>query len=206
VVLATKYWFSADWTPDRGTRELMESLDRLRTRTVDVLQYHGLSFNDETADRILGSGVLEWADEMRAAGRCRFLGITAEAPSGALERLLRTGKFSTLLCAYNLIYQSWCDYQREPTGIIPLARSFGMGIATMRPATSGFLQKLLPHEFPGLDPSRLAMMAIKFALSTPEVDCAVIGMRNPSEVTANIDLADNTSDRYDLKELHDRFD
>ena len=206
IVLATKYAFDASWTPEKASRELDESLDRLKTRRADILQYHGNSFSHELVERILASKVLDWAEEMKAKGRCRFTGITAEAPSAGLERLLLTGRFSTLLCAHNLIYQSWCDYQREPVGIIPLAKSLGMGIATMRPATSGFLQKLLPREFPGLDPARIARMAVKFVLSTPEVDCAVVGMRSTEEVSANADLADDATDRYDLKELHNRFD
>lgn len=206
IVLATKYFYDDGWTPEKGTARLKESLDRLKTGTVDVLQYHGSFFNDELADRIVKSGPLDWADEMRAKGYCRHLGITAEAPSGGLERLLRTGRFETVLVAYNLIYQCWCDYQREPVGLIPLARSLGLGIAVMRPATSGFLQKLLAGEFPGVDAARVARLAINFVLSTPEVDCAVVGMRNPREVADNVALADDPAARLNVRELHDRFD
>ena len=142
---------------------------------------------------------------MRAKGLCRFTGITAEAPSGALERLLRTRRFDMILVAYNLIYQCFCDYQRTPFGIIPLARTLGMGVATMRPTTSGFLQQLLRREFPELDERRLTRLAINFVLSTPEVDCAVIGMRHPDEVVANAELAADTGSRLDVRDLHNRF-
>ncbi|MEK7475658.1 MAG: aldo/keto reductase [Candidatus Coatesbacteria bacterium] len=205
VVLATKFFFREPWDPAAATAALRESLDRLKTPAVDILQYHGDSFDDARSDRILASGVLDWMEEMRRRGHTRFLGITAEAPSGGLERLLKTGRFDVGLFAYSLIYQCVCDYQREPFGIIPYARSLGMGCAVMRPLTSGFLQKLLAAEFPDLPADRVSRMALKFVLSTPEVDVAVAGMISEAEVDANVRLADDPADRYDLRALHHRY-
>ncbi len=205
IFLATKFWHDAPWSPVAATERLRESLDRLRTKTVDALQYHGLGIDDAAEDRIRTDGVLEWLKEQKAAGRCRWTGISAEGPSGALERLLRTGAFDMGLFAYNVIYQSMCDYQREPAGIIPLARRLGMGVATMRPATSGFLAKLLRTEFPELPADRIARMAIRFVLSTREVDVAVVGMATQAEVEANVELARNADQHYDLKALHHRY-
>jgi len=205
VVLATKFFFREPWDPVAATMGLQASLERLKTRSVDVLQYHGGSFDDSLSDRIAASGVLEWLDEVKRKGLTRFVGITAEAPSGGLERLLKTGKFDMGLFAYSLIYQCMCDHQREPFGIIPYARSLGMGVCVMRPLTSGFLQKLLPIEFPQLSREEIGRMALKFVLSTPEVDVAVAGMISEAEVAANCRLAADTADRYDLKELHERY-
>jgi len=205
VVIATKYWFAPDRPFDEFTRLFRESLDRLKTGRVDILQFHGLTFDDELAQKVLESGVLDWVDEMKGRGLCRFCGITAEAPSGALERLMQTGRFDTILMAYNLIYQSACDYQRKPFGIIPLARSLGMGVAAMRPTTSGFLQKLFRTALPGVPEAEVTRLAINFVLSTPEVDCAVIGMRNSREVRENAALAEDAAGRLDVAKLHDRY-
>jgi aryl-alcohol dehydrogenase-like predicted oxidoreductase len=205
VLLATKYPFQEDVTPAQRTESLKRSLERLRTDYVDVLQLHGGIYDDALADRILASGVLDWADAMREQGLCRATGLTAEGPSGALERLLKTGRFEVIEIAYNLIYQAVCDYQREPRGLIPLAKSLGMGVTTMRPTTCGFLQRLLCAEFPEIAPDRVTRMAINFVLSTPEVDCVVVGMRRVSEVAANVALAEDAARRLDLRRLHDRF-
>lgn len=205
VFLATKFWPGEPWTPRSATEQLQASLERLKTKSVDLLQYHGLGIDDAAEAAIHRLGMLEWMREQQAAGRCRWLGISAEGPSGALERLLKTGTFDVGLFAYNLIYQSMCDYQREPAGILPLAKSLGMGVATMRPATSGFIQKLLQAEFPDLPADRITRMAIRFVLSTPEVDVAVVGMRTPAEVDTNAGLARDVSNRYDLKDLHHRY-
>lgn len=205
IVLATKFWHHRPWNPADATRRLRESLDRLKTGRVDVLQYHGESFDAALAAEMETTGVLDWLREQRAAGRTRFLGITAEAPSGGLERLIDTGVFDVGLFAYSLIYQSACDYQRTPVGIIPYARARGMGIAVMRPATSGFLQNLLAAELPGATPERITRMALKFVLSTREVDTCVVGMRTAAEVEANAALAADAADRYDPAALHARY-
>jgi hypothetical protein len=205
VVLATKAWFHEPWNPVDATSLLQRSLERLRTRAVDVLQLHGLTYDDGLTARLTRAGVVDWMEDMRGQGYCRFLGITAEAPSGALERLLAPGRFDVGMFAYNLIYQSACDYQREPFGIIPFARSLGMGIVTMRPLTSGFLPKLFAAEFPEISPVRVHALALKFVLSTPEVDVAVVGMTDPAEVEANAALAADVTARLDLKALHHRY-
>lgn len=205
MVLATKYQFRPGQKSDTYTALLRESLARLQTEYVDVLQLHGNVYDDAGAEAILASGVLDWAEAMREEGLCRHLGITAEGPSGALERLLRTERFSVLEIAYSVIYQAACDYQREPCGIIPLAKSLSMGVTTMRPTTCGVLQRFIAYSFPEIDPARVTELAINFVLSTPEVDCIVIGMRSTAEVTANVALAGDEQRRIDLKFLHDRF-
>ncbi len=202
--LATKFH---QWHGDGADAEqtFTESLARLGTDHVDLLQLHGGYFTDETADALLASGVPDWAEREKARGRARFVGITAETTSGALERLLRSGLFDTLQIGYCLIYQSHCDHQREPRGIIPLAKELGLGVLTMRTATSGFLQHLLKLEFPRLPAAKVTALAIRFVLSTPEVDCALVGMRTEDEVLANVALAEDPAARLDLAELNDRY-
>lgn len=206
VVLATKYTFDPALTFEQRTDLLKESLQRLRTDRVDVLQLHGMWWEDADADAVLQSGMLDWADAMKARGLCRATGITSEGSSGALERLLHTRRFDMIEVASNVIYQGTCDHQREPHGVIPLARSLNMGVTTMRGPASGFLEKLLKTELPDIDTAQVTRMAIKFVLSTLEVDCCVVGMRHADEVAANAELASDTHDRLNLRVLHDRFD
>lgn len=205
VILATKYGFSPGAGRDEWSREFEASLARLRAERVDILQLHGTSFDDDLADAVLGSGVLDWADEMRAQGRCRFTGITAEAPSGALERLLRSGRFDVLQMVYSIVLQSPCDYSRAPTGVIPLAKSLGMGVLSSRSATSGLLQKIMAKGFPDIDSGKLTRLALNYAFSTPEVDCVLVGMVSSEEVRRNAALAADEKSRLDLRKLHERY-
>ncbi len=206
IVLATKVKVTPGEGPAEWDASLAASLERLRTDRVDILQLHGASWTDELAAWVIGSGPLDWLEQARRDGRVRCIGLTAEVPSGGLERLLRTGRFQLLQMAYSLIYQGACDYQRAPFGPIPLARSLGMGVLAMRSATSGVLHKLLRQEFPDLDPDRITRLALRFVLSTPEVDCALIGMRTEAEVGTNVSLATDATARFDLRAMHDFFD
>jgi aryl-alcohol dehydrogenase-like predicted oxidoreductase len=205
VIIGTKFAYRPGQDDAARTRGLLASLDRLRTDYVDILQLHGSVWDDDGADSFLSSGALEWAESMRSDGLCRFIGLTAEGVSSGLDKLVRCGRFDVLQIAYSVIYQSACDYQRTPAGVIPLAKSFGMGVLAMRAATSDFLPRLLATAFPSIDQAAVSRLAIQFVLSTPEVDCAIVGMKYGGEVEANVELASDLSTRLDLQALHDRF-
>lgn len=204
IVLATKVGVAPGDPPERWWASVRDSLTRLRTDHVDLLQLHGSTWGDEQAVWVLDE-VVPWLREARAAGLTRFFGITAEAPSGGLEDLIRSGAFDTLQIAYSVIYQAACDHQRSAFGVIPMAREAGMGVLTMRTTTSGVLRKLLHSEFPDLPDEGIARLAINFVLSTPEIDCALVGMHTVGEVDANVALAADEQARIDVDELHHRF-
>jgi uncharacterized protein len=189
VTIATKIQVRPEHDPESWWDGLRASLDRLRTDHVDLLQLHG-----------------KWLAEVKARGLARYVGVTAEVPSGGLEDMLRSGRFDVLQIAYSIIYQAACDYQREPFGPIPLAKSLGIGVTTMRTTTSGVLYRLMERDFPEADRAALTRMAIRYVLSSPHVDCALIGMSNPAEVEANAALAADEADRWDLPRLHNPYD
>jgi hypothetical protein len=202
ITLASKVTYSG--SPDEIQASVEQSLRRLKTDYLDVIQFHGGYFDDREADDILNSGRLEMLEKLRDEGKVRFIGITAEVPTSALERMLASQRFDVLQICYNLINQLSCDHSRECRGIVAIAEHYNMGIVTMRTATSGFLQRLLNREF-GLSEDDITRMCIKYVLSTPEIDVALVGMRNPEEVETNIALASDLGDRYNLDELHNRF-
>jgi aryl-alcohol dehydrogenase-like predicted oxidoreductase len=204
VLLASKVTYSG--SPDAIQVSIEQSLRRLKTDYLDVLQFHGGYFNDKEADGILNGGRLERLERLRDAGEIRFIGITSEVPTGALERMLATKRFDVLQICYNLTNQLSCDHSRECRGIAALAKQYDMGVVTMRTATSGFLQGLMTREFGhAVSIEAVTRMCINYVLSTPEIDVALVGMRNRREVELNAALADDVQARYDLDELHDRF-
>jgi len=202
IFLASKVTYSG--TPDEIQSSVEQSLRRLRTDYLDVMQFHGGYFSEVEAKYILEGGSLERLEKLRDDGKIRFIGITAEVPTGALERMLASRRFDVMQICYNLINQLSCDHSRQCRGIAAMAEEYNMGIVTMRSATSGFLQKLLAREF-GIDAERITRMCINFVLSTPEIDVTLVGMRNSKEVELNAALADDIEARYDLDELHNRF-
>ena len=204
IVLGTKFMPKEADTPASLSDALGHSLQRLQTDRVDILQVHGLNFSDEGADKLLQSCIPEWMREQKSLGHIRFAGLTAETPSGAVERLVRSGQFDTLQIGYGITHQQSCDYRWGPFGIIPLARQQGMGVLVMRATTSGVLQRVMLSEFPDIDERRLARLAIRFVLSTPEVDCTLVGMTSTQDVEESLDLIRNDAPRIDLVAVNKR--
>ena len=204
ILLASKVTYSG--TPDEIQSSVEKSLRLLKTDYLDVLQFHGGYFSQQEADSIINGGRLEKLEQLRDEGKTRFIGITAEVPTGALEQMLSTGRFDVLQVSYNLINQLACDHSRKCRGIVALAKQYGMGVVTMRTTTSGFLQGLLSREFgDAVSVEAVTRMCINYVISTPEISVGLVGMRNQREVELNAALASDVQARYDLDELHKRF-
>jgi len=204
VVLASKC--PQDATADGLEASVNDSLRRLGTDRIDVMQFHGGMYDRADAERIVSGGLLERLERMRDAGKIRFIGVTAEVPSAALEWMVETGRFDVLQVCYNLVSQGSADHSRACRGIAAVAERHAMGIASMRTTTCGFIQRLLAAEFPeAATAERVTRIAIEFVLSTPEIDVALVGMRDRREVEANAAIAADAGARYDLEALNDRY-
>jgi uncharacterized protein len=204
ILLGTKFRWTEATTPQQLDEILGGSLERLKTPYVDLLQCHGLNITDEDARRMLSSFLPDWLSGVKARGLARQVGFTAESPSAGVERLLRSGLFATMQVGYNVMSTGACDYRWGPFGVIPLARELGIGVLSMRTSTSGLLQRLFRAEFPELDTRKLTRMAIQFALSTPELDCALVGMQSVADVREAAALLADGAPRYDLTALNRR--
>ncbi len=180
-VLATKVgWRGLDG--DAVKASVRGSLERLRTGYVDVAQFHGGMYTQEDYEHIVHGGPLEALRELRQSGEVRFIGLTAEEPWTA-RSFLESGEFQVVQLAYNLIYQSAALHALDD------ARQRGIGVVTMRTMTSGILQRLLrslaPEWVQARDPYEVCL---RFVLSDPRVQVALVGMRWPEEVEHNVQL------------------
>jgi len=188
----------------QGIRRSVEaSLRRLQTDVIDVLQFHGGWYPPEDVERILGEGLPAY-QVLRDEGKIRFLGFTAEGPSGGVSQLIAIDAFDVLQVRYNLLYQHTCDHVND-AGAMREAEARGMGIVTMRTLTSGIFQKLMRQVFPdAMAPAELDRLCLGYVLSNPLVDVAIVGMRRAAEVEANVALSDDDGARLDLVALHHR--
>jgi aryl-alcohol dehydrogenase-like predicted oxidoreductase len=198
VVLATK---TGARDPTGIVESVEQSLRRLGTDRIDVLQFHGGWYPAEDVEKILRQGGLETYQQLREQGKARFLGFTAEGPSGGVTELIATDAFDVMQCRYNLLFQHPCDFINE-AGIIREAKARNMGVVTMRTLTSGDFQRLMHLSFPQMT-ARLDLnrFLLNFVLSNPLVDVALVGMRRPEEVEANNALSEDVAARLDLKAL-----
>jgi aryl-alcohol dehydrogenase-like predicted oxidoreductase len=161
------------------------SLGRLRRDSVDAVQFHGGMFTESEARHILENGPLEGLAKLRDQGKVQFLGFTCEEPFTALP-LLASGAFDMVQMRYNLLNHQAAEHA------LPRAHEADIGVAVMRPMTSGILQRILrdlaPEWLAARDPYEVCL---RFVLSDPRVHTALVGARWPYEVDRNVRLAEN---------------
>jgi aryl-alcohol dehydrogenase-like predicted oxidoreductase len=192
VTLATKCPWDGD--PAAVLASLEKSLRRLRTDHVDILQLHGGMFSADDIQHILDRGPLDGLRKAREQGKTRFIGFTAEEPWTA-RPLIASGSFDVVQIRYNLMYQSAALHALNE------ARDAGLGVAVMRPMTSGMLQRILRFLRPEWPTEDVYTAALEFVLSDSRVHVANVGMRWPAEVDRNVDLVENFSPPTDFADL-----
>jgi aryl-alcohol dehydrogenase-like predicted oxidoreductase len=168
------------------------SLRRLRRETVDVVQFHGGMFTEAEARHILEGGPLEALRQLREEGRVRFIGFSCEEPITALP-LLASGAFDVVQLRYNLLNHQAAEHA------LPKAGDADVGVAVMRPMTSGILQRILRDIAPAwLEAQDPYEVCLRFVLSDPRVHTALVGARWPHEIDRNADLAEAFRANVDL--------
>ncbi len=190
-VLATKVgWQGLDKEAVKAS--VRESMGRLQTDHLDVVQLHGGMYTEADYEHILHGGPLEALRELRESGEVRFVGLTAEEPWTA-RPFLASGEFQVVQLAYNLIYQSAALHALDD------ACRRGMGVVTMRTMTSGILQRIMRSLAPEWETARDPYeVCLNFVLSDPRVNVALVGMRWPEEVERNARLLEQFEPPLDV--------
>ncbi len=172
--------FLASKTLDRtyeGTMELFhQSLERLQTDYLDLLQVHGLHSEDELEQVLADGGALAALDELKQEGLIRFTGVTGHRDPQVLLEALERYDFDCILLSLN---PADPYYQPLQDAVLPLAKEKDMGIIAMKVAAYGRI-----FRDDGLDSME---KALNYALSFP-VSSAVVGISTAQELEENIGI------------------
>jgi len=170
--------FLASKTHDRtyeGTLSLVEdSLRRLSTDYLDLLQLHDLREKDDLIEIFSGNGAIHALEELKKQGKVRFLGITGHHDPDILIEAIKRYDFDTILLCANAGDSHYLPFI---TTVIPKARKKGMGVIAMKVTSQGHALSSIKME-----------EAFDFSLSK-DVDLAIIGCKTPQEVEQNASLA-----------------
>ena len=201
LILATK---TEAFDPRGILADVEGSLTRLQTDVIDVLQFHGGWHQGNDAVQILEQGGLETYQKLRDQGKIRFIGFSADGPSGGVERMIASGEFEMIQVHYNLMYQSTCDIFGN-RGTIPEAVAQDMGVVLMRSTTSNAFQNLMQRCFPtqmeGVD---LDSFLLNYVLSNSFVDVALMSLQSLDDVEWTNAVSDDVDQRLDLRAVHGR--
>lgn len=201
IFLATKVLYG-DYAYTR--RSLEDSLRRLGREYVDLIQLHGTRYTDEMARSILGrGGQLEALEKAREEGLVKHIGFTVECQNRALYDFIESGRFETMQVEYNVMYQHPYDPNWK-CGSMFDAEKKRMGIITMRTMTSHVFQQWMRQIRPD-DDYDYSPDLLRFVLSNPLVDTALVGMRDRETVRANVRIAGNAAGRIKLEAVHNWY-
>jgi diketogulonate reductase-like aldo/keto reductase len=175
LFLATKVWTSGR---DAGVAQMEQSLRRLRSQRLDLMQIHNL---------------LDWRTHLRTlrdwkqAGRIRYLGVTHYTSSAydELERVLRGEPLDFVQVNYSL------GEREAERRILPLARDRAIAVLVNRPfSAAGLFQRVrgqtLPTWAAEFDCESWAQFFLKWILAHPAVTCVIPGTSRPQHLVDNM--------------------
>jgi aryl-alcohol dehydrogenase-like predicted oxidoreductase len=176
------------WTRDHVQRNIDESLSKLRTDHVDVLQLH----NATVADVDKG-GLVDALREIRAAGKTRWIGASSVAPS--LDTFISWGVFDTVQAPYSALERTHETLLRRAhdAGVGTIVRG---GVARGEPgAGRGPVDRWALFERANLDELRnesetRTQWLLRFTLSHPGVDTVIVGTLSPEHLHENVRAAE----------------
>ncbi len=172
------------WTRENLFQGLHESLARMKTDHVDVMQLHNPSV--EAAEQ---GDLVAALQDMRQQGKTRFIGISTTLPH--LPTYLRWGVFDTFQIPYSALerdHEEWIARSGE-AGIGVIVRG---GVARGEPGAGlGNSDRWTKFEAAGLDElrepgeSRTAFL-LRYTLSHPHASTIIVGTLYPEHLAENV--------------------
>jgi aryl-alcohol dehydrogenase-like predicted oxidoreductase len=159
-------------------RELRESLQRLRTDKVDLLQLH----NVRDPDQDLGG-----LRALKAQGLCRYTGVTTTSKRNyaAVEAILKREKPDLIEIDYAI------DNREAEARVLPAAADVGAGVLVALPFGRGrlfriALGKKLPDWAAEFDCTSWAQYFLKYIVGNPAVTAAIPGTDKATHMIDNL--------------------
>jgi predicted aldo/keto reductase-like oxidoreductase len=174
VVLAGK---SHARTPEGIKESLHKSLSELRTEYLDIFHVHDLQSERELEEISAPGGVLGLYEELKRQGKIRLIGVTGH-DNQALVRALKTRRFDVVYGRYNPLARE------AAASVIPLTRRLRRGFVAISALAWGIFSipaDRHPFQLSG-KALPVATTAFRFALSNPDVDVVLAGVRSAEEL------------------------
>jgi uncharacterized protein len=154
--------------------ELQESLQKLQTDHVDLIQVHAVNAWADMEQMLASDGALTALEEARDKGMVKYIGITGHARPEILGHALTQYPFDTVLVAIGMADRLVTSPE---TFCLPKARERNVGVIAM---------KVLGHgQFKNVE------LALRYSLGLEGVSLAIIGMDNEEQISEIVEYASN---------------
>lgn len=198
-----------DFSAERVTRSVNESLQRMGLEYLDIIQCHDIEFG--SLDQVVSES-LPALRKLQLQGKVRFIGVTG-FPLKIFKYILDRTDLDCML--------SYCHYSLNNTsllGLIPYLKNKGVGIMSASPFSERLLTRQpLPtwHHAPpilreycskavqlcdrkGID---IASLAIRFCVENPDITTTVAGTANPANMANILKWIEQPIDRELLEDV-----
>jgi len=173
------------FTRDNILRGVEQSLARIKTDHLDVVQFHA-SPSKQTLEE---HGALDALLELKEAGKVRFIGMSATLPH--LLDHIAMGVFDVFQVPYSAV-------EREHEAAIGAAADAGAGIVVRGGAAKGgpseekhsgwqwdrWRRAQLDDLLEGMSPMEFIL---RFTFTNPDLDTTIVGTVNPAHLQSNLD-------------------
>ena len=162
LFLATKVWTSGR---EEGIRQMEQSLSRLRTSRIDLMQVHNL---------------VDWRTHLttlrlwKEQGKVRYIGVThyTESAYDDLANVIQSENVDFVQLNYSVAERT------AERRLLPLGAERRLAVLVNRPfAAGGLFRKVSSHPLPAwaaeIDCTSWAQLFLKFVISHPAVTCAI---------------------------------
>lgn len=171
VFLATKV---NNRSKDGVLNELKESLKKLQTDHVDLIQVHAVNAWADLEQALAPDGACAGLEQARKDGLVKYIGITGHARPEILGHALTQYPFDTVLVALGMADRLVTSPE---TFCLPRARERNIGVIAMKTLGHG--------EYQSID------IALRYSLGLDGVSLAIVGMDVPVQIDQIVQVAAN---------------
>jgi uncharacterized protein len=156
-------------------QQLEESLRRLGTETIDLVQFHEVIHEDEPT-RLYNEGALEAAQQAREEGKIRYIGFTGHRWPHLFQQMLDgDAQWDTVQLPINVLDAHFRSFGQQ---ILPQLVERGIGVIGMKSLAGG---RMLQTDVP-------VHKAIAWSLSQP-ISTLVTGIDSLEVLEQNLNIA-----------------
>ena len=188
VVLSTKNHHYDKKDKKGWWKNLDDSIERLRTDHIDIYNYHGMNYEQFTANVDGEDGMYKEMLKAKEQGMVRHICHSFHGDAESLMKCVDTGLFDVVTLQYNII-----DKKLEEG--IEYANKHGMGVVVMGPVGGGRLgyPSGTAHEIAG-EVKSTPELALRFVLSNESVNVALSGMSTMQQLEENVETVSGTAE------------
>ena len=155
-------------TAQSATEQLDQSLRRLQTDVVDLVQIHEVIRKDDPERCFAKGGTVEALIAARKAGKLRFVGFTGHKDPDIHRHMLDVARangfhFDTVQMPVNVLDAHYRSFERE---VIPAAVNDGVAVLGMKPMAAGLILQ---------SGVATAEECLRYAMSAPGVSVTITG-------------------------------